>query len=138
MPVKLLWLLLLLWSAIVAADKKRVLSFGGNGNIGSEVLHLMFEDGGYDVTLVSRGNWHFDSALRVKPFLSQAVVCDRAKEPECAGESDCDINTLRRCSDLMEVVNATTRFDVVLDFSAYEPKWVHDAIDILKADLCRR
>ena len=60
------WATLLLLAASAAADleKKKVLSFGGNGMIGSEVMHMMAEEGGYDVTLVSRGNWHFDSAER--------------------------------------------------------------------------
>ncbi len=33
----------------------------------------------------------------------------------------------------MRIVNETSSFEAVFDFSAYEPKWVHDAIDILKS-----
>ena len=32
-------------------------------------------------------------------------------------------------------MNSTDRFDYVLDFSAYEPKWVHDAIGILQGKI---
>ena len=33
---------------------------------------------------------------------------------------------------LHQVVEATAMFDVVLDFSGYEPKWIHDAAAVLK------
>ena len=113
-------------------DRAKILSFGGNGMIGSEVLsRLLAREAGYDITVVSRGNWPFDSGERVRPHVS-AVKCDRAKDAECAGLPDCDINTLHYCVDLMSVVNATDRFDYVLDFSGYEAKWVHDAIHALK------
>jgi nucleoside-diphosphate-sugar epimerase len=129
-------LVLLLSLTTVACNVSvKILSFGGNGMIGSEVLSRLFarDDGtDYEVTLVSRGNWPFDSAERIMPNLKRAVVCDRAKDAECAGLEDCDINTLHYCKELMEVVNATERFDYVLDFSGYEAKWVHDAIHTLK------
>ena len=32
----------------------------------------------------------------------------------------------------MKIINTTERFDFILDFSAYEPKWVHDTIDMMK------
>lgn len=100
--------------------------------IGSEVLsRLLAREVDYDVTVVSRGNWPFDSGERIRPHVN-AVKCDRAKDPECAGLPDCDINTLHYCADFMSVVNATDRFDYVLDFSGYESKWVHDAIHALK------
>ena len=110
--------------------KKKILSFGGNGNIGSEVMHRLIEDGNYDITLVSRGKWHFDSAVRVKPFVKN-VICDRAKEAACAHEKDCEINTLKNCTDLMKTIESTDEFYAVLDFSAFEAKWVHDAIHVL-------
>ena len=113
------------------ADRPKILSFGGNGMIGSEVLSRLLARGPHDITVVSRGNWPFDSAERVRPHV-RAVKCDRAKDAECAGLPDCDINTLHYCADLMAVVNATDRFDYVLDFSGYEAKWVHDAIHALK------
>ena len=33
---------------------------------------------------------------------------------------------------MVEEINGTNGYDIVLDFSAYQPKWIHDAIDILK------
>ena len=108
---------------------KNVLSFGGNGMIGSSVLdRLIKSDKNYNITLVSRGSWHYDAAVRIKPFVTP-VVCDRNKVPKC---NNCSINALPNCTDLMHIINTTQTFDLVLDFSAYEPKWVHDAIDILK------
>ena len=38
----------------------------------------------------------------------------------------------RQCPDLMAVINSTSRFDLVLDFSCYEPKWIHDNFGVLK------
>ena len=32
----------------------------------------------------------------------------------------------------MNVINETDIFDVVLDFSGYEPKWIHDNCQVLK------
>lgn len=117
--------------AAEAAATKKVLSFGGNGNIGSEVLHQMIEKGGYDITIVSRGSWHFDSAVRVMPYV-KLTICDRAKEAPCAHEKTCQINPLVNCTDLMKVINETDHFDYVLDFSGYEAKWIHDAAEVLK------
>ena len=33
---------------------------------------------------------------------------------------------------MVDEINGTNGYDIVLDFSAYQPKWIHDAIDILK------
>ena len=33
---------------------------------------------------------------------------------------------------MVEEIDSTNGYDIVLDFSAYQPKWIHDAIDILK------
>ena len=128
-----LLLLAVLLAHGVSGDEERVkiLSFGGNGMIGSEVLSRLLARGLYDVTVVSRGNWPFDSGERIRPHVN-AVKCDRAKDADCAGMPDCDINTLHYCADLMAVINGTDRFDYVLDFSGYEAKWVHDAIHALK------
>ena len=112
--------------------KKKILSFGGNGNIGSEVLVRLIDQEDYDITMVSRGNWHFDSAIRIMPKVKNAI-CDRAKEAACAAEDpNCDINSLKNCTELMEVINETEMFDAVLDFSGYEAKWIHDAVSVLK------
>ena len=33
---------------------------------------------------------------------------------------------------MVEEIDSISGYDIVLDFSAYQPKWIHDAIDILK------
>ena len=138
-------ILLLFFTSGYTLERKTILSFGGNGNIGSAVLHRLIskakERGKHipDIILVSRGTWHFDNADRIRPHVHN-VVCDRAFEPKCDdvkppttnATGSCDINSLRHCKDLMKIVNDTKKFDVVLDFSAYEAKWVHDAAEILK------
>ena len=87
----------------------------------------MIQSNEYDITLVSRGNWHYDSNIRIKPYV-EALVCDRNRVPQC---DNCSINALKHCQDLVRLVSETKTFDVVLDFSAYQPKWVHDAVDLL-------
>ena len=121
---------LVTWLVLAQAEREKILSFGGNGMIGSVVMEKLIAEDKYDITLIHRGNWHFDTALTVMPNVNN-VVCDRNKDPPCAGEVDCDINTLHYCADVMEVVNKTDKFKAVLDFSGYEPKWVHDAIHAL-------
>ena len=89
---------------------------------------------GVQVVLVSRGKWHWDSAARIKPRV-RAVTCDRQYEPACAAETnntaECDINALRQCPELKEILESTPHWDLVLDFSGYEPKWVADACAVL-------
>ncbi len=80
------------------------------------------------ICLTDRGNWHYDTKERIKPHV-ESVVCDRNKVPDCEG---CSINALRHCDDLMKVLSNEAKFDVVLDFSAYQPKWVHDVVSVLK------
>ena len=45
--------------------KLKVLSFGGNGNIGSAVLAAMIRAGGFDIVMTTRGGWHWDSDTRI-------------------------------------------------------------------------
>ena len=49
--------------------------------------------------------------------------------PKC---DNCSINALKHCPDVVEEIDSINGYDIVLDFSAYQPKWIHDAIDILK------
>lgn len=110
---------------------KQILSFGGNGLIGSEVLTSLIKDGDYNITLVSRGSWPFDAVDRIMPHVND-VVCDRNRDPLCKdGQDDCDMNTIHHCRDLWNIINETEHFDAVLDFSGYQAKWVEDAISAL-------
>ena len=45
--------------------KLKVLSFGGNGNIGSAVLAAMIRAGRFDIVMTTRGGWHWDSDTRI-------------------------------------------------------------------------
>ena len=111
--------------------KKTILSFGGNGMIGSAVLARLIEDGSYELFLVSRGNWPFDSKERIKPHV-QSIICDRDEEISCDGKDECDNNnSLHACNKLMDVIERTDEFYAVLDFSGLQPKWIEDAIGVL-------
>eukprot|EP00092_Neocalanus_flemingeri_P007876 GFUD01008502.1.p1 GENE.GFUD01008502.1~~GFUD01008502.1.p1 ORF type:complete len:411 (-),score=89.31 GFUD01008502.1:138-1370(-) len=117
-------------------DEKRlkVLSFGGNGNIGSAVLKRMIDSGSYDIVMSTRGSWHWDSEERIGPFV-RFVKCNRDYQPACAADAnatDCDINAIKQCKELFEIIQETDKFDIVLDFSGYEPKWIHDNCQVLK------
>ena len=46
-------------------EKLKVLSFGGNGNIGSAVLAKMIETNKFDIVMTTRGGWHWDSDTRI-------------------------------------------------------------------------
>ena len=58
--------LLLFLFPFITLGKKNLLSFGGNGMIGSAVLDRLIKTDVYEVTMVSRGSWHYDSNLRIK------------------------------------------------------------------------
>ena len=121
---------LLLISSLIQATP-RILSFGGNGMLGSATLHRLLQKENYNITLIHRGNWFYDSNVRIKPYV-KSIICDRNKVPKC---DNCTINALKNCPDVVQIVEEakiSDGFEAVLDFSAYEPKWVHDAIDILK------
>ncbi len=103
-------------------NKRRILSFGGNGMIGSEVLHQLLHDDTNqeecEIVLVSRGSWPFDSEERIAPIVQRTLVCDRR-------------GGLSNCPELMAEVQSTEEYYAVLDFSAYRPQWVQDAVDLL-------
>jgi len=129
-------LLLSLWSGLALGrrDNIKILSFGGNGNIGSAVLASLIQTGEFEIVMTTRGGWHWDSDTRIGPHV-QTVKCNRDYQPPCAADknaTDCDINAIRQCPDLLSIIEKTEKFDVVLDFSGYEPKWIHDNCEILK------
>ena len=69
--------LLLFLFPFITLGKKNLLSFGGNGMIGSAVLDRLIKTDAYHVTMVSRGSWHYDSNLRIKVtrFSSYFIGC---------------------------------------------------------------
>ena len=98
--------------------KLKILSFGGNGMIGSETLTSLIATGDYDITLVSRGNWPYDADTRVQPHVKH-VECDRSEG-------------FKTCPELMADIDATQQYYAVLDFSGFYPAWVRDAVEVLK------
>ena len=53
--------------------KLKVLSFGGNGNIGSAVLARMINTDMFDIVMTTRGGWHWDSDTRIGNIASGAM-----------------------------------------------------------------
>lgn len=93
----------------------QALVFGGNGFMGIPTVEKLLI-GGYHVTIVNRGNWYWDSDVRIKPRVSH-VTCDRYK-------------SLSHCKNMEALHNF--KFDVVIDFSAYERFQVQDVFKIFQ------
>lgn len=114
--------LILLILTLVAGDRvTKVLLFGGNGFIGSHVtLNLLRQQVTLvNLTIVSRGNWPYDTYETVQPFVRH-ISCDR-------------YYGLQSCSEFTNyIAEDNSNFDYVVDFSAYEPDVIKDALNVLK------
>ena len=111
-------LLLYIPSGEITCDKensKRILVLGGNGFLGSETVENLF-DKGYEVTLLNRGNYYFDSKSRILPFVKRHIKCDR------------DTLIRKTCKDLF----LSERYDTIIDFSSYNAMQMEQMIDVLK------
>lgn len=97
-----------------AQHTNKYLVFGGNGFIGSELVTLLRLRKS-DVTIVNRGNWYWDSEIRIKPYVKH-VRCDRY--------------SIKSCSELIEVIEDKDYFDVVYDFSSYIPNHLQVGTDL--------
>ena len=53
-----------------AEARLKVLSFGGNGNIGSAVLASLIHEDRADIIMTTRGGWHWDSDTRIGGVIS--------------------------------------------------------------------
>ncbi|XP_070574965.1 uncharacterized protein [Ptychodera flava] len=95
----------------------RVLVFGGNAFIGAETVVALVSKG-YQVTIVNRGNWYWDSETRIKPHVSH-VVCDRSLD-------------LLKCDDFRGLLGIVEKFDAVVDFSGYQGYQVENAARVLR------
>ncbi|CAG0922825.1 unnamed protein product [Notodromas monacha] len=107
---------------------QKVLLFGGNGFIGSETATYLLDKGSYDITLVNRGNWYYDSETRVKPRV-RSLRCDRFKDCSMNDPGRCE--ALEKCDEVMEFVRSVDKFDFVVDFSAYNPKILKNSLRVL-------
>lgn len=86
--------------------RQRILVLGGDGMLGSEtVARLKLR--GHDITVVNRGTWYWDSALRIKPWVN-FIQCDREHFNDCADK-------------LGDITREKGMFDAVIDFSGYKP-----------------
>lgn len=114
-----LFSLLVIFSSIdgqeSTVERRRVLVFGGNGFIGSEVVKDFIEKG-YDITVVNRGNWYFDSKERIQPYVNHHFICDRDKAFKL------------ECTELLK----SGYYDIVIDFSSYTSKQIQQVTDILQ------
>lgn len=95
---------------------KTILVLGGNGFLGSHTVNALLDQGGFNITLLNRGNVYFNSDKEIDPYVNQIIQCDR--------------KTLLRatCKKLLE----KTWYDAVIDFSSYEDKQIEQVIDILR------
>jgi nucleoside-diphosphate-sugar epimerase len=85
-------------------------------------LQRLFDDPTqyYAVTLVSRGNWYYDSRSRIRDKLHKHIICDRE-------ESD-----LEHCTQLITYVQESGGIDIVLDFSAYNSQVLETTLELFK------
>ncbi|KAF4526738.1 hypothetical protein B566_EDAN015308 [Ephemera danica] len=99
----------------------QVLLLGGNGFIGSHLTLALLSHQSrlMNITMVSRGNWPFDTDKTIEPYVFH-IPCDRY-----------DVNGLRGCPEFMNIIKHIA-FDCVVDFSAYEPNVLREALLVLK------
>ena len=92
-----------------AQSRKKILVLGGDGMLGSEtVARLKLR--GHDITVLHRGNWYWDSSLRIKPWVN-FIQCDRDHLKECFDK-------------LGDVTREKGLWDAVIDFSGYTPNHI--------------
>ncbi|KAK2725120.1 hypothetical protein QYM36_001544 [Artemia franciscana] len=121
--IHLLAVLILILESSMAQEKTAIV-FGGNGFMGSEtVLSLLTQ---FDkVIVVNRGNWYYDSNLRIMQRKEVIhIKCDRFKHK--------NENNLLKCEKFIKLLGSITNIDLVVDFSAYKPKAISDALEVLK------
>lgn len=104
-------------------NDKTILVFGGNGFIGAVTVEKLLR-GNYSVVLINRGNWYWDTAETVKPYVKH-VKCDR-------------MQSLQRCAGLQHYIwslEAPTMFEAVIDFSAYHVFEINEALKMLEGKI---
>merc|ERR1719232_70320 len=81
-------------------------------------LSRLISTGMYDITLVSRGNWPFDTSTLIKPHVKH-IECDRDFE-------------LEDCEELITEISETDNYHAVFDFSGFLPAWIENVIEVLE------
>ena len=105
--------------------KKNILVFGGNGFIGASTVEKLLR-ANYTVVTVNRGNWYWDSNIRVMPYVKN-LKCDR-------------MQSLQKCTALQMYLWDTetpTYFDAVIDFSAYHAFEISETLEIFRGKVMR-
>lgn len=97
----------------LAKDTPEALVLGGNGLLGAGTVETLLVRG-YRVTAVNRGNWYWDSDIKIKPRVNH-VTCNR-------------LQPLKSCPGIDAL--SQSKFDVVVDFSAYHRFQIQDVFDL--------
>ena len=99
---------------------RNLLVFGGNGFLGAAVVKRLLARGD-KVTIVSRGNWYWDTSATIKPFV-QHVKFDRHNP------------SLDNITNFQKIVDENT-YDAVLDFSAMKALAIENTLKVLKGKI---
>ncbi|XP_078677203.1 uncharacterized protein LOC144913926 [Branchiostoma floridae x Branchiostoma belcheri] len=102
-----------------ASRPRPVLVLGGTGFVGGTAVRLLIKSGEFDVTVVTRGNWPWDSKALIQPYVRH-VVCDRTF---AFGLSECPALTL---------ILRNTTFEAVLDFNTFSGEQMLDSVSVVK------
>ena len=90
---------------VYADGQLNILMLGGNGMLGSATVQsILVQLGDVNLTLLSRGNWYWDTEDLIKPYVTH-VKCYR-------GEGFQD-----KCAIAFNGVV----YDTIIDFSSYDP-----------------
>lgn len=78
---------------------------------------------GHDATILHRGNWYWDSSIRIKPWVNY-IQCDRDNLNDCADK-------------LGDITREKGIFDAVIDFSGYRPSQIKDFMKKMRSKIRR-
>ena len=99
-----IFIIYIMWLHTTCAIKN-VLILGGDGMMGSATTRLfMKEKSRFNLTLVNRGNWYWDSEEEIKPFVNSY---------ECTRGDGFRDTCIPLYNDLY--------YDAIIDFSCYHP-----------------
>ena len=98
------FIICIIWLQLTSA-LKNVLILGGDGMMGSATTRLLMQDKSkFNLTLINRGNWYWDSEEEIKPFVHSY---------ECTRGDGFREMCIHLYNDLY--------FDAIIDFSCYHP-----------------
>ncbi|XP_057306164.1 uncharacterized protein LOC130644534 [Hydractinia symbiolongicarpus] len=116
--LKIILIFIVFYGNKVKSDKNvhNVLLLGGNGLLGSAVTQMLLrvKDVKYNITILNRGNWYWDTENIIKPFVNH-IKCSR------------EDGFREMCTQLAD----NTKYDSVVDFSAYDPLDIEDILIVM-------